>query len=132
MMNSFNLLGDILTSPGKLKLFIILKCFLFEIIFEPRFTTSYVLYLVFSEQVLMLTGKTAAPDFLKKITWITMNHHKSIEAIDTVYAYHFGVNFLVEVHIVLPEMMIVREAHDIQVGWPFHLHNYIYWINYQT
>ena len=41
------------------------------------------------------------------------NHDARIHAIDTVRAYHFGERFLVEVDIVLPEQMPLREAHDI-------------------
>lgn len=54
----------------------------------------------------MLTGHTARPDFLKKITWIALNHHPDVLLIDTVRAFHFGSNFLVEVDIVLPEVCI--------------------------
>jgi divalent metal cation (Fe/Co/Zn/Cd) transporter len=61
----------------------------------------------------MLTGHTARPDFLKKITWIALNHHPKVQLIDTVRAFHFGNNFLVEVDIVLPEEMSLRESHDI-------------------
>ncbi len=38
---------------------------------------------------------------------------RQIIAVDTVRAYHFGVNYLVEVDIVLPADMPLREAHDI-------------------
>lgn len=61
----------------------------------------------------MLTGVTARPDFLKKITWIALNHHPKVQLIDTVRAFHFGNNFLVEVDIVLPEEMSLRQSHDI-------------------
>ncbi len=61
----------------------------------------------------MLTGHTARPDFLKKITWIALNHHPEVLLIDTVRAFHFGNNFLVEVDIVLAEDMPLRRAHDI-------------------
>jgi divalent metal cation (Fe/Co/Zn/Cd) transporter len=68
----------------------------------------------------MLTGHTARPDFMKKITWLALNHHPSIHLIDTVRAFHFGQNFLVEVDIVLPEDMDLKTSHDIgeslQVG----------------
>lgn len=64
-------------------------------------------------QIKMLTGHTAKPDFLKKLTWICVNHHKKIQYVDTVRAFHFGNNFLVEVDIVLPEEMTLKEAHDI-------------------
>ena len=33
--------------------------------------------------------------------------------VDTVRAHHFGSMYLVEVHLVLPEDMLLREAHDI-------------------
>ncbi len=36
-----------------------------------------------------------------------------IIAVETVRAYHFGVNYLVEVDIVLPGDMPLRESHDI-------------------
>lgn len=65
------------------------------------------------EQIKMLTGHTARPDFLKKITWISLNHHPKILFIDTVRVYHFGNNFIVEVDVVLPEDLNMRESHDI-------------------
>lgn len=61
----------------------------------------------------MLTGHTARPDFLSKLTWVTMNHDEKIRHIDTVRAFHFGNDFLVEVDIVLPESMSLKVAHDI-------------------
>jgi divalent metal cation (Fe/Co/Zn/Cd) transporter len=33
--------------------------------------------------------------------------------IDTVRAFYFGTSYLVEVDIVLPENMVLKEAHDI-------------------
>ncbi|XP_076452074.1 uncharacterized protein LOC143287721 isoform X2 [Babylonia areolata] len=66
-----------------------------------------------SEQIKMLTGHTARPDFLSKLTWTAMNHDSHIRHIDTVRAFHFGNNFLVEMDIVLPEDMSLRVAHDI-------------------
>jgi divalent metal cation (Fe/Co/Zn/Cd) transporter len=50
------------------------------------------------------------------VQWLTFHHSPLIEKIETVRAFHFGTSFLVEVHIVLPEMMLVREAHDIAEG----------------
>ncbi len=68
-----------------------------------------------TEQVLLLVGRAARPNFLKRLTWLAINHHPDIKEIDTVSAFHFGNQFLVEVHIVLPELMTVKDAHDIQV-----------------
>ena len=66
-----------------------------------------------SEQIKRLTGHTARPDFLSKLIWVSVNHHAQIRHIDTVRAFHFGSDFLVEVDIVLPGDMALREAHDI-------------------
>lgn len=65
------------------------------------------------EQIKLLTGHTAQPDFLKMLTWTAVNHDSRIKYIDTLRAFHFGNNFLVEVDIVLPGLMKVFEAHDI-------------------
>ncbi|XP_021366579.1 metal tolerance protein 9-like [Mizuhopecten yessoensis] len=65
------------------------------------------------DQTKMLTGHTAKPDFLKKITWICINHDSRIRFVETVRAFHFGNNFLVEVDVVLPQDMTLAEAHDI-------------------
>lgn len=35
---------------------------------------------------------------------------------DIVRAYHFGNNYLVELEVILPEQMCVREAHDISLA----------------
>lgn len=66
-----------------------------------------------TEQIKMLTGHTARPDFLSKLTWIAVNHHEKVTHVDTVRAFHFGNDFLVEVDIVLPGEMRLMEAHDI-------------------
>lgn len=86
---------------------------------DPAGAIVISMYIVFnwwqtgSEQIKMLTGHTARPDFLSKLTWVAMNHDPSIRHIDTVRAFHFGNNFLVELDIVLPENMSLRVAHDI-------------------
>ena len=50
---------------------------------------------------------------MSKVTYCAYNHSKDIVKIDTVRAYHFGLRFLVECHIALPENMPLRVAHDI-------------------
>ncbi|XP_046345916.2 metal tolerance protein 9-like isoform X3 [Haliotis rufescens] len=92
---------------------------------DPAGAILISLYIVYNwwqtgaEQIRLLTGYTARPEFLSKLTWICVNHHKKILHIDTVRAFHFGNNFLVEVDIVLPEAMSMKEAHDI--GEPLQL-----------
>lgn len=65
------------------------------------------------EQIRGLTGHTARPVMLQKLLWVCMNHDRRIQFIDTLRAYHFGNNVLVEAHIVLPPDMTLFEAHDI-------------------
>ncbi|XP_058099027.1 metal tolerance protein 5 isoform X3 [Magnolia sinica] len=65
------------------------------------------------ENVNSLIGRTAAPEYLQKLTYLCWNHHKAIRHIDTVRAYTFGSHYFVEVDIVLPSDMPLREAHDI-------------------
>lgn len=66
-----------------------------------------------AEQVRMLTGHAAKPEFINRVTWLSLGHDQRIQQIDTVRAYHSGNEFFVEVHIVLPEDMTLKEAHDI-------------------
>jgi cation diffusion facilitator family transporter len=61
----------------------------------------------------LLVGKSASPEVIGSLAYIAMNHSESIVAVDTVYAYHCGIKIVVEVHIVLPEDMPLKEAHDI-------------------
>ncbi|CAH9065395.1 unnamed protein product [Cuscuta europaea] len=65
------------------------------------------------ENVKSLVGKSAPPEYLQKVTYLCWNHHKSIRHIDTVKAYTFSSNYFVEVDIVLPADMPLKEAHDI-------------------
>ncbi|CAL1527823.1 unnamed protein product [Lymnaea stagnalis] len=64
-------------------------------------------------QLKMITGYTADPNFLSQITWIALNHSPQILNIDTVRAFHFGSNFLVEVDIVLDEDTKLSDSHNI-------------------
>ena len=47
------------------------------------------------------------------LIYICVYNSLQVLLIDTVRAFHFGNNFLVEVDIVLPEDMKLRESHDI-------------------
>jgi len=69
--------------------------------------------LVGYEQLKNLVGHTADRRFLSKLTWIAANHDKRIETVNTVRAYTFGVNYLVEVDVQLSPDMPLQHAHDI-------------------
>ncbi|XP_058071306.1 metal tolerance protein 10-like [Magnolia sinica] len=65
------------------------------------------------ENVWSLIGRSAPPDYLTKMTYLIWNHHERIEHITTVRAYAFGLQYFVEVDIVLPGDMPLSEAHNI-------------------
>ncbi|KAI3414921.1 uncharacterized protein J3R85_015724 [Psidium guajava] len=65
------------------------------------------------ENVWSLIGRTAPPEFIAKLTYLIWNHHEEIKHIDTVRAYTFGSYYFVEVDIVLPEDMLLNQAHNI-------------------
>ncbi|CAL8069895.1 unnamed protein product [Calicophoron daubneyi] len=78
--------------------------------------SAYIMYSWYKlggEQIRNLAGLAADPDFIKKIAFICLNHHAAIERLEMIRAFHFGYHFLVEVHIVLPMGMRLKEAHDI-------------------
>ncbi|EDO49336.1 predicted protein, partial [Nematostella vectensis] len=66
-----------------------------------------------AQQVRSITGHTARPELLQKLIWVCVTHDSRVQYIDTLRAFHFGNNLLVEAHIVLPPDMSLREAHDI-------------------
>ena len=68
----------------------------------------------FFENFFALIGRTAPPEFLGKLTYLSWNYHEDIKKIDTVRAYTFGSdNYFVEVDIVLQEDMVLRKTHEI-------------------
>ena len=60
------------------------------------------------EQVPMLVGKTADPSFLNQLTYLAGTHDPRILKVDTILAYHVGVKYQCEVHIVVPEDMSLK------------------------
>ncbi|CAP22024.1 Protein CBG15353 [Caenorhabditis briggsae] len=61
----------------------------------------------------MLSGKSAHPELINRIIHQCIEHDPRISHIDTVYVYHYGTKFLVEVHIVLDQNMSLKVTHDI-------------------
>jgi len=64
------------------------------------------------DQAHMLVGKAAGKDFLESVREIVNKHHGAMRA-DIIRAYHFGPKLLVEVEVILPPDMSLRETHDI-------------------
>lgn len=63
------------------------------------------------EQVEMIVGKRADPDFLRSIQTLAENHDPRMQ-LDTLCAYHFGAKYLVEIEVVMHESTQLRESHD--------------------
>jgi divalent metal cation (Fe/Co/Zn/Cd) transporter len=62
-----------------------------------------------------LVGRTADSAFIAELTQFINNYH-SVMRLDIIRAYHFGVKYLVEVEVILPADMTVREAHDLSLS----------------
>ncbi|KAK6012463.1 cation efflux family protein, partial [Ostertagia ostertagi] len=65
------------------------------------------------EQVPLLIGKSASPQLINRIINVAISHDERIKHLDTVYVYHFGANFLVELHVVMDREINLCEAHDV-------------------
>ena len=89
---------------------------------DPAAAIAFSLYLLFTwaangaEYIQLMLGRTASPAFLQQLTYLSFNHHEDILKIDTVRAFHFGSNFLVEVDIVMDPDTTLRHSHDIGEG----------------
>jgi divalent metal cation (Fe/Co/Zn/Cd) transporter len=67
---------------------------------------------VITDQVKKIVGYTATPEFIQEVTDLAHAHDSRI-IVDVTRAYHFGKSYIVEIEIILPELMTVRESHDI-------------------
>ena len=65
------------------------------------------------EQLKNLVGHRADRRFLSKITCIVAEHNTKILKVDTVRAHSFGVDYQVEVDIVLDPTIPLNEAHNV-------------------
>jgi len=61
----------------------------------------------------MMTGTTASPDEIQKLTYLACRYDTKVVKIDTVRAYHVGVKLFVEIDIVLDRDVPLSEAHDV-------------------
>jgi|EP00927_Polykrikos_kofoidii_P016210 cation diffusion facilitator family transporter len=71
-------------------------------------------FLTAFEQVNMLVGKVADPDFLSKVEDIARSHDSNAE-LDTVRAYHFGPKLLVEIELVMDRQTSLEVSHDVGI-----------------
>ena len=86
---------------------------------DPFGATVLSLYIIYGwiaeslEHITKLVGLTADSEFIKKLTFIAVNHSENINQVETVLAWYSGMNIIVEIHIVLPPDMPLKQAHDI-------------------
>ncbi|KAK1947647.1 Metal tolerance protein 9 [Phytophthora citrophthora] len=74
------------------------------------------------EQVTQLVGVCASEDFVLEVKELSRHHHPSM-TLDIVRAYHFGSKYLVELEVVVPAEMSVKDAHDIALQLQFKVEN---------
>jgi cation diffusion facilitator family transporter len=65
-----------------------------------------------TEQINMLVGKAADPEFLDYVREIAENHDPDAD-LDTVRAYHFGPKFIVEIELVMNKNTPLDISHDV-------------------
>ena len=99
---AFGYIGDKLWKPGDAVGAILISIYI-----------AYGWFGIGWQQVKSLTGLTANPKLLTKLLQICCNFDSRIQFIDTLRAYHFGNNLIVEAHIVLPPETTLQEVHDI-------------------
>ena len=99
---AFGYIGDELWKPGDAVGAILISIYI-----------AYGWFGIGWQQVKSLTGLTANPKLLTKLLQICCNFDSRIQFIDTLRAYHFGNNLIVEAHIVLPPETTLQEVHDI-------------------
>ncbi|CAL8462983.1 g2517 [Coccomyxa elongata] len=63
-------------------------------------------------QVNKIVGIGAPVEFVSTLEGLANAHHENM-AVDVIRAYHFGARFIVEVEVIMPANMSVRESHDI-------------------
>lgn len=71
--------------------------------------------LMIFDQVRKLVGYEAPQEFVEKVFKLAEEHDK-IAQVDTIRAYHFGARFNVEVDLILPAEMTVKESHAIALS----------------
>ncbi|KAG9393271.1 Cation efflux protein [Carpediemonas membranifera] len=78
---------------------------------------SIIIYIWMSnayQQIINLVGKSGPTELNNKLTFLAMHHDARILRVDFVETFHFGDNYIVEIHIVLDPDTILSESHEIE------------------
>uniref|UniRef100_A0A6B2LBL0 Uncharacterized protein n=1 Tax=Arcella intermedia TaxID=1963864 RepID=A0A6B2LBL0_9EUKA len=65
------------------------------------------------ENARMMTGRSAGPEFISMVAHLAAFHDPKVKAVDTVIAYYVSNRLVVEIDLILPPEMTLRESHDI-------------------
>ena len=63
-------------------------------------------------QVQKIVGYKAPKEFVEKVELMAHEHHSLIK-VDCTRAYHFGARYNVELEVIMPGELTLRESHDI-------------------
>lgn len=64
-------------------------------------------------EVMKLTGVRAPHEFYQQIHYVVVHGTPETSKVESIVAFHVGARYFVEVDIVLPDNMTLRESHDI-------------------
>ncbi|KAG2497945.1 hypothetical protein HYH03_004207 [Edaphochlamys debaryana] len=67
------------------------------------------------EQAQKMVGLAAPDEVVEEVRAVTVTHHPALK-LDRVTAYHHGSHMVVEVEVLLPAEMSVKESHDIALA----------------
>ena len=73
-------------------------------------------YGIAAQKVNELVGRVADQEFIDGVADFVNNYHPNVMTLDVIRAYHFGLKFLVELEVILPANMPVRESHRISLA----------------
>ncbi|KAF8066373.1 hypothetical protein HT031_002697 [Scenedesmus sp. PABB004] len=66
------------------------------------------------QQVDKIVGRGAPALFIEQLEALANSHHEAM-GLDVIRAYHFGARYIVEMEVLLPATMSVRDSHDISL-----------------
>ena len=73
-----------------------------------------------SEEIEKIVGKAANQDMIDLLTKIGNTHDDNL-TVDILRCYHFGEQFLVEMEVILPAEMALKDTHDIGMSLQYKL-----------
>ena len=95
---------------------------------DPLGAIAISVYIMYSwyetgvEEIDKIVGRAASRSFVDELVEVGKSHHPDL-FVDVCRCYHFGPRFLVEMEVVLPPDMLLRDTHDIGMSLQYKLEN---------